>query len=527
MKWSGSVLVEASLTLLLANGAFGAHLTTIDPCPSATSLSLAPITVSSQYQPVSTCEPTTACIKGKCSTIYSVTTYPYVSTAVPCAWNGTTSQITTVTDVKQTLIVSEHLETITKVTAAPTLHNGNWIDWFGKVKPATKATTTLYETVTRRGLAPFEAVGPLAIPGWDGSGLCHKCDEKQSNGGGRSQLLDVIECRSGINEAGDQYEKCIEWYETLIEQPATSVTAQGHCSSRGQIPHAGTYTWTFPQVAPPVTVTAPPVTVTVTVEGRPSVTVHRSEHVIPGQPWNAYVTKSFSGPTTFNFNVYVTKVIILEIPYFTQPATHTRPIPLPTGPHKPGHGSGRWPLPGNDPSWTSMHGGGQAWADWNLNPTTSTRSSTTLGPSSSYTASTTVKSSTSYTGSSTVGPSSSYTASTTSSQTVGPQSGSTSSSSTGSKTSSTLSSTISGGSTSTSSLSNAGTTSVSSNAGGSSSTSSLSTTGTTSISSSSNAGGSSTSSLSTTATSSSVSSAVALLPPEQDFISRSVRLLFP
>ncbi|KAG9784616.1 hypothetical protein KCU88_g2681, partial [Aureobasidium melanogenum] len=527
MKWSGSVLVEAGLTLLLADGAFGAHLTTIDPCPSATSLSLAPITVSSQYQPVSTCEPTTACIKGKCSTIYSVTTYPYVSTAVPCAWNGTTSQTTTVTDVKQTLIVSEHLETITKVTAAPTLHNGNWIDWFGKVKPATKATTTLYETVTRRGLAPFEAVGPLAIPGWDGSGLCHKCDEKQSNGGGRSQLLDVIECRSGINEAGDQYEKCIEWYETLIEQPATSVTAQGHCSSRGQIPHAGTYTWTFPQVAPPVTVTAPPVTVTVTVEGRPSVTVHWSEHVIPGQPWNAYVTKSFSGPTTFNFNVYVTKVIILEIPYFTQPATHTRPIPLPTGPHKPGHGSGRWPLPGNDPSWTSMHGGGQAWADWNLNPTTSTRSSTTLGPSSSYTASTTVKSSTSYTGSSTVGPSSSYTASTTSSQTVGPQSGSTSSSSTGSKTSSTLSSTISGGSTSTSSLSNAGTTSVSSNAGGSSSTSSLSTTGTTSISSSSNAGGSSTSSLSTTATSSSVSSAVTSGSSTSSSTTVTVRLLFP
>ncbi|EXJ88956.1 hypothetical protein A1O3_02020, partial [Capronia epimyces CBS 606.96] len=306
MKLSESVVVKTALALLATDGVFGIHLATIEPCPSATSLSLVPITVSTQYQPVSTCDPTTACIKGKCSTIYPFTTYPYVSTVVPCAWNGTTTQTTTVTDVTQPFRASEHLETITKVTAVPSTKR-DWVDWFQNKRPTIRRDTTLYETVTRRAIAPFNEIGPLPVPGWNGSGLCKECEDQ---GDGRSQLLDVVECRSGVDELGHNFEKCVEWYETLVEQPSTAVTAQALCSSRGKIPHAGAYTWTFPQVAPPVTVTGSPetVTVTVTVDGRPSILVRPNVQTLSGQPWNAYITKSFSGPTTFSFNVYVTKV---------------------------------------------------------------------------------------------------------------------------------------------------------------------------------------------------------------------------
>lgn len=319
MQLQGSAAKKAALILLLADVAFGEPLTTIQPCKEASNPAWPAITVTSQYQPISTCHATTACIKGKCSTIYPFTTYPFVSTVVPCAWDGTTTQKSTVTDVTQPLRVSEHLETLTTITAAPT--NGrHWVDWLARKRPESKSVT-LYETVTKRAIAPFQECGPLAIPGWEGSGLCEKCDDLED--GSRAQLLDVVECRSGVDAAGKAYEKCAEWYETWISRPApiSTVTASARCSSRGKIPSVGTYTWTFPQTAPPVTITAPPRTVTVTIGGRKTVTVDpKFVYTIPGRNWNAYMTKSFSGATTFNFNVFITKVIIFSIPNYTQPA---------------------------------------------------------------------------------------------------------------------------------------------------------------------------------------------------------------
>lgn len=320
MQLQGSVAKKAALTLLLADVAFGEPLTTIHPCKEASNAAYPPITVTSQYQPVSTCQPTTACIKGKCSTIFPFTTYPFVSTVVPCAWNGESTQKSTVTDVTQPFRVSEHHETLTTITAAPTGNGRHWVDWLARKKPETKSIT-LYETVTKRAMAPFNECGGLAIPGWEGSGLCKKCENLED--GSRAQLLDVVECRSGVDAAGKGYEKCAEWFETWISRPAptSTVTASARCSSKGNIPSAGTYTWTFPQTAPPVTITAPPRTVTITITGHKTVTVEpKSVYTIPGRHWNAYVTKIFSGPTTFNFNVYITKVIIFNIPNYTQPA---------------------------------------------------------------------------------------------------------------------------------------------------------------------------------------------------------------
>ncbi|EXJ88757.1 hypothetical protein A1O3_01821 [Capronia epimyces CBS 606.96] len=367
---------KAALALLMADAVFGNPLATIHPCPGVDKLSLTPITVTSQYQPVSTCQPTTGCIKGKCSTTYPFVTFPWVSTVVPCGWDGTTSQTTTVTAVDQPVRVSEHLETLTTVTAAPTAAKRSWIDWLHK--EAEHQDVTVYETVSRRAMVPFREAGPLCVPGWEGSGLCQKCHQQPD--GSRYQLLDIVECRSGTSASGKKYKKCSEWYETLIERPAptSTVTAVALCSSQGNIPGAGTYTWTFPQVAPPVTITAPAKTVTVTIQGQEVVSVTpRKVYAVPGQSWNAYVTKSFSGATTFNFNIEITKIIIVNIPYATQHGKSTR-VPIPTG----SSGDGWWPLPETDNNGNAYYGGGAGWVDWAVPGATT---SAALGISSSST----------------------------------------------------------------------------------------------------------------------------------------------
>ncbi|KAK5550126.1 hypothetical protein LTR46_011875 [Exophiala xenobiotica] len=396
MKWSDSLAMKAALAVLATGGVLVNPLTTIDPCPSASGLSLAPITVTAQFQPVSTCVPTTACIKGKCTTTYPFTTYPYVSTVVPYAWNGTTTQVTTVTDVAQPFRVSEYLETVTQITAfpTPTTHHRAWFK--ANKKRPTATSTTVYETVTRRAMAPFNKIGPLPIPGWEGSGLCEECEH--------SQLLDVIECRSGIN-AGKAYNGCVQWEETLVVLPTRSstVTTEALCSSQGKVPHAGVYTWTFPQSASPVTVTAPPATVTVTVNNRPSISVAPQQvQVIPGQQWDAYVTRSYSGPTTFNFKVYITKVIVFNIPHFTRPASSTRQVSIPTGSSKNNAGSS-WPLPEQDPYYANP----QAWDDWYpsssssvapISASTSSKPTASVGPIGVSTTTTSSISSTTRTG---------------------------------------------------------------------------------------------------------------------------------
>lgn len=75
-------------------------LTTVTPCPAAAA-SLAPpaITVTSQNQAVSTCEPHTAYIKRQYSTQSLYDTYSYVSTVIPCL--AASSTTTTVTGTEQ------------------------------------------------------------------------------------------------------------------------------------------------------------------------------------------------------------------------------------------------------------------------------------------------------------------------------------------------------------------------------------------------------------------------------------------
>ncbi|KAJ9639714.1 uncharacterized protein PV06_10815 [Exophiala oligosperma] len=338
MKFTSSLLTNSTAILFAVAAAQGAQvdpITTITPCPEAKDSIFPPITVTSQYQDVYTCQPRSLCIKQRCSTIFDLKAYPYVSTVIPCAWDGTTASTTTITRLDQPVRVSEHVETLTKTITAtvfPSETGGQWEVWedwhtahmWSKEAPKpTVTTTSLYETVTRRAVAPYEDIGPLAVPGWNGSELCEEC--VNSKDGSRSQLLDVIECRFGVDRAGEPFHTCSEWAETWVERylPTSTALAEAVCVSQGSVPAAGTYTWTFPQSGQPVAVTAPPTTMTTTLSVSQQETVIVEPEIVytlPGKPWNAYVTRTFPAPTNFAFNVFVTTTVTVSVPYITRPA---------------------------------------------------------------------------------------------------------------------------------------------------------------------------------------------------------------
>ncbi|KAL6246935.1 hypothetical protein RBB50_006242 [Rhinocladiella similis] len=335
MKFTDFFLANSAAILLAVSAAQGADvepLTTITPCPEATGLNFPPVTVTSQYQDVYTCQPRSACIRQRCSTTFDLKTYPYVSTVVPCAWNGTTTSTTTITELSQLFRASEHLETLTKTietTVYPSATGGAWKDWNTthahpkEVPTPTVTTSSLYEIVTRRAVAPYNSIGPLAVPGWAGSGLCKECVESED--GARSQVLEVIECRFRVDQAGKSFQTCSEWAETWVERllPASTTLVEAVCASQGTVPDAGTYTWTFPQSAQSVTLTAPPTTITTTLSGTEEETTivePAMVYTLPGKPWNAYVARSFPEATDFGFNVVVTNTITVNVPHITRPA---------------------------------------------------------------------------------------------------------------------------------------------------------------------------------------------------------------
>lgn len=281
-------------------------LTTITPCPAGPSLSATPIIVTSQYQPVSTCESVTACHRHRCSTAYSFNTYAYVSTVIPCSYKP--SYVSTVTRTEQSVLVSRSIATVTntRLSTRVTVAHGT---------PTTSTLTqTDYTTISKEWSARYKDLGRLAIPDYPGSGICTDCDGPE----GPSQLLDVVECRNrprGSLRCKHSLEKWV-----LGAAPVSSKVI-GHCSTATAVPTAGTYTFAFPQRCSPYTFRAAARTITVTMGGdRPSVstrTIQATTTVFPGQDWTAFVTRSCRGPTRFNFGIDATKTIIYRLPPFT------------------------------------------------------------------------------------------------------------------------------------------------------------------------------------------------------------------
>ncbi|KAK6383559.1 hypothetical protein LTS17_002851 [Exophiala oligosperma] len=297
-----------TLLLVLGNGVLssGVHhskpLATVTPCPEAPSRIAPPIiTVTSQYQPISTCEERTACFRRLCKTEYSYHTYEYVSTVIPCLDTSTT-----VTRTEQSVLISRSSSTITNTHVKTKVHHGH----------TTTTTATARTTVLKEWSAVYKDIGPLAIAGYKGSGLCDTCE---GHNGEKKQEVEAIECTH--RPRGPTV--CEKHAEIWIYQPAPSTTtkAVAICSSRAVASSAGTFTFAFPQREPPATIHVPARTIILTIGGRhpgavttTTTTVTETVTTVPGRVWTVFVTRSCLRPTTFTFDVTVTKTITYTVP---------------------------------------------------------------------------------------------------------------------------------------------------------------------------------------------------------------------
>ena len=182
-------------------------LATITPCPDCPkSISPAPITITSQFQPVSTCTPEKTCTQKTCHLEPSCSTYDWVSTNVPCLGGASTTLITKTDQIVELSHVSTVLTSyLPCATKAPS--------WNGTVPKASNCTSATYQTMIVDISAPFNECGPLALGNWDGSGLCEKCTP---NADTTSQVVHVSKCLDG---------QCSTYYDTWVSGKATATDA--------------------------------------------------------------------------------------------------------------------------------------------------------------------------------------------------------------------------------------------------------------------------------------------------------------
>ncbi|EXJ80891.1 hypothetical protein A1O3_07179 [Capronia epimyces CBS 606.96] len=300
------LLFVAAISLSLVDAAKHTAITTLTPCPSASGRKTsAPITVTSQYQRVSTCDASAkACIRKKCWTQYDYSTYDFVSTVIPCPF-ASPSPVTTVTKTEQSVLVSRSSGTITNthIISTATIKGG---------KPITvTSTVSTYTTINKEWNAIYKDLGPYAIPNYDGSGICTDC---MGPHGEKMQTLDVIECVEGSG----QPTVCHEYPEVWVfgSKPRSARTASAACSTKTSVSAAGIYVFEFTQHAPPATVQIPERTITYIVQGRvATTTVTATEAVFPSRDWTASVTRTCPRPTSIEFDITITKVIVDAIPY--------------------------------------------------------------------------------------------------------------------------------------------------------------------------------------------------------------------
>jgi hypothetical protein len=331
-----------------------APLATITPCISCPyNISVTPITVTSQYQTLSRCVPTTTCPEGKpCQTSYPFETYQYVSTVIPCAFSSSASSYTTVTRIDQLITISYYRTTITSF-ATP-------------VGRQAKRTPT-YSTIGEDYFLPYNMIGPLAIPGYGGSNLCTECGPDVN--GARYQRIPVIDCTA--DSAGT---RCVEYTKTLVSISAPAATSRTAvvCSTSFSASSAGTYTFRFPHTAPAATITA-----------------RHHTYTIPAQPYTVWVTQWFGHGGASNIRTTVIVTITQTVPASTLPATATHSVSKPSN-----WGQGPWNHPPH-PSSTSIPAGPgpEPWKtrSWHYSSTLATRissSSSYLSPTTTHSATT-------------------------------------------------------------------------------------------------------------------------------------------
>ncbi|OQV04509.1 hypothetical protein CLAIMM_09376 [Cladophialophora immunda] len=265
---------------------------------------------------------------------YALDTFAYVSTVIPAAWDGTSVHATKVTSTAQTVTVSRFRSTITKFATPTQAVVRNGTTSHASPKP-------VYLTVAKDFMVAYNQIGPLAIPGYGGSGLCKECNLQQD--GSRSQVVNVIECRSG--PVGT---KCMGYTETWISKPAAASSSKTvtPLATRFVAPSAGTYTFTFTLTAPSHIITAGVETIT----------------VAPSPYFHQVIRECHRPREVVDFTVLVTKTIYWTVPCSKQPPRTSSAVPIPTGSHEiPGF---REPGKGPSSSLNDLGGDPYDWADW-------------------------------------------------------------------------------------------------------------------------------------------------------------------
>lgn len=201
MRLPSASTVFAILSWISAVAATG-PLGTVIPCPGCpASIRPPPITVTAQYQEVSTCVP----VKG----VASCKTYDWVSTRIPCE-GGTKTTLITKTDQIVTL---GHVSTV--------------LD-----KPK-------HETYVVDITAPYKDCGPAALPPWEGSGLCKNC---KNNNGDDVQPVHVSKCDNKV--CTTYKESWVSRKPTVASRVSTGVVSTTAYLSNGR--HTVPMTTTFP-----------------------------------------------------------------------------------------------------------------------------------------------------------------------------------------------------------------------------------------------------------------------------------------
>lgn len=346
--------------LLLAGVAAANPFTTLDVCPGADP-SVAACTVTAQHQKISTCSPVTSTcstgpaptITGKlgnstapfesCSTSYSYSTWAWVSSVIPCAWDGKTISSCTVTKTDQIVPCSKSVTTSSSVTPTKTGYITYTTTATGvphttgiSVKTTTEYSTS-YQTVSKVWNAAYNNLGPNAIPGYDGNDLFDGDSDDGSN-----QKYDVTECVSSDGQAA----KCNQYPENRFSsksgsKTSTPVTATN--SIKTSVSSSGTYTFSFTNSAPAQTISS-----------------GGQQYTQPPQPWFNYETRTANGPTNFDFVVTVTKTVFAYAPPSTSTGSNKPVDPTNNAAWGPWNAPSQ-PTPGSsDPST-----GSSGWGNWN------------------------------------------------------------------------------------------------------------------------------------------------------------------
>lgn len=287
-------------------------LATITPCLHAVEgSSPRPIIVTEQYQPVSTCVPLSEmCIRNKCWTHYTYSTYDFVLTVIPCP-SGSPSTVSTITETEQSVRVSRLLTTIANPVVT------SFITESAKRHITIVTTSIIHTTVVKEWSAPYKNLGPFAIAGYMGSGICTNC---LGPGGQNVQSLDVLEC---LEISTERNAICRQYPEVwmYITRPPISRTISTVCSTQTSLSSAGVYTFRFPYRIPSSTISIPTQVVSYFINSKLMTSVKAPiTSILSETEWIFTITRTYTEPTLITIQTAMTKTLAYAASPLTFPS---------------------------------------------------------------------------------------------------------------------------------------------------------------------------------------------------------------